>query len=57
MVSSTRLISIEQSGMIDLILPPVRRQVHGAIIVKPQLVSHNLLYLPYHITRPAAKQS
>jgi hypothetical protein len=34
MVSSLMpLISIEQSGMIS-ILPPVRRQVHGTIVVK-----------------------
>jgi hypothetical protein len=51
--SSMRLISIERSGMIS-ILPPIRREVHGTIIVKLQLVSHNLTYQPYHITRPAA---
>jgi hypothetical protein len=54
--SSTRLISIEQSGTIS-ILPPVQRQVHDAIVVKLQLVQSNLLYRPYHITHPAAKES
>jgi hypothetical protein len=54
--SSMHLISIERSGMIS-ILPPIRREVHGTIIVKLQLVSHNLTYQPYHITRPATKQT
>jgi hypothetical protein len=53
--SSARLISIERSGMIS-ILPPVRRQVHGTIIVELQLVSHNLPYRPYHITCPTEKK-
>jgi hypothetical protein len=47
--SLMRLISIERSGMIS-ILPPVRCQVHDTIVVKLQLVSHNLPYQPYHIT-------
>jgi hypothetical protein len=54
--SSMRLISIERSGMIS-ILPPIRHEVHGTIIVKLQLVSHNLTYRPYHIMRPVAKQT
>jgi hypothetical protein len=53
--SSTHMISMERSGMIS-IPPPVRRQVHGTIVVKPQLVSHNLTYWPYHITHPTAKK-
>jgi hypothetical protein len=48
------LISIECFGMIS-IFPPVWHQVHGAIIVKVLLVSHNLPYHPYHVTSPHCK--
>jgi hypothetical protein len=51
-----RFITIEHSGMIS-ILSPVWRQIHGATVMKLQLVSHNLPYQPYHITSPTAKES
>jgi hypothetical protein len=45
-------LDLHRAFWYDLYFSSVWHQVHGAIIVKLQLVSHNLSNLPYHITRP-----